>query len=116
MSFERRKQKALRLMGSTAIWRSNYCPPIMNLLWRMGCETPLPHFIPFGKIAMFHCVWFSIVWGTFMWFYRWRDLGMSEITAVSSALIGGATFGLLLGAYYARGRRRYRLPRWDELD
>ncbi|CAI2006622.1 Uncharacterised protein [Klebsiella pneumoniae] len=46
MDFEARKQKALAIMASRKMWKSNYSPPLIRLLWRLGINIPrcrLPH-------------------------------------------------------------------------
>src|SRR4051812_10526784 len=43
-------------------------PPFYRLLWRMGLETPPPHFASFGSIALTLGVFFGVGWGLLMWF------------------------------------------------
>lgn len=33
MSFERKKERALAIMESKKMWRSNYAPPLLRGLW-----------------------------------------------------------------------------------
>ena len=35
MDFEARKQKALAIMASRKMWKSNYAPPLIRLMWRL---------------------------------------------------------------------------------
>lgn len=40
MDFEARKQKALAIMASRKMWKSNYAPLLIRLLWRLGINIP----------------------------------------------------------------------------
>ncbi|WP_258963427.1 DUF6404 family protein, partial [Klebsiella pneumoniae] len=40
MDFEARKQKALAIMASCKMWKSNYAPLLIRLLWRLGINIP----------------------------------------------------------------------------
>ena len=51
-----------------------------------------------------------------MWFFVWSNQRMAPLAAVLTSLISGALFGLLMAAYYAHGRRKYKLPDWQSLD
>ena len=62
MSFESRRAKALELLKSTGMVRSNSEPPLLRALWKIGFEVPPPHFVPFWKLTLFVAVWFGGVW------------------------------------------------------
>lgn len=47
MDFEARKQKALAIMASRKMWKSNYAPPLIRLMWRLGINIPPLPFAPF---------------------------------------------------------------------
>lgn len=36
MTFEQKKARAIALMDSKKMWRSNYAPPLLRILWRLG--------------------------------------------------------------------------------
>lgn len=40
MDFKERKQKALAIMASRKMWKSNYAPPLIRLLWWLGVKIP----------------------------------------------------------------------------
>ncbi|SAV25188.1 Uncharacterised protein [Klebsiella variicola] len=42
MDFEARKQKALAIMASRKMWKSNYAPLLIRLLWRLGIKGSVP--------------------------------------------------------------------------
>lgn len=109
-----KRDAALAIMAQTGIWESNYYPPIVRLLWRMGFAIPLPHFISFGRVALASGGFFGSAWGLLMWFGFWRQ-PMSPIVALVATLAAGAAFGLFLAAYYAYGRRQHKLPLWHQL-
>jgi hypothetical protein len=116
MTFESRRIKALALLESTGMWRSNYEPPALRALWKCGVNVPPPHFVPFWKIVLVAAIWFGGAWGAFMWFTVWSSRGMPPGLALSGAAGAGILFGLCMALYYAYGRRKHRLPLWSSLD
>lgn len=116
MSFESRRAKALDLLKSTGMLRSNYEPPLLRALWKIGCEVPPPHFVPFWKVMLFAALWFGGVWGLFMWLVVWSGQGVPLTATLGIAALAGGCFGLFMALYYAHGRRRYCLPAWSALD
>lgn len=109
-----KRDAALAIMARTGIWESNYYPPILRLLWRMGVHLPLPHFVSFGRVALVSGGFFGPAWGALMWFAIWRHQ-MQPIAALAITLVAGIVFGLTLAAYYGYGRRKHKLPLWHEL-
>lgn len=116
MNFESRRAKALDLLKSTGMLRSNYEPPLLRAFWKIGFEVPPPHFLPFWKVMSFGAVWFGGVWGVFMWLAVWSGQGIPLTMTLGIAVLAGAAFGLFMSLYYAHGRRKYRLPAWSALD
>jgi hypothetical protein len=116
-TFESRKAEALRLLGATGINAANYLPPAIRLLWRLGVEVPPPHFAPYGKSALVSGACFACGWGGVMYLLRYVVPGLSFSVhglAIASLAVG-VLFGLSMATYYAYGRRRNRLPRWEAL-
>ena len=111
-----KRARALQLLANTGMWRSNYEPPALRLLWRLGVDVPPPHFARFGSVALLAGTWFGVLWGGFMWLMMWSGAGMSIAAAALSATVAGALFGLSMAAYYAYGRQKYKLPTWAELS
>ena len=50
MDFEARKQKALAIMASRKMWKSNYAPLLIRLLWRLGINIPPLPFAPLWQV------------------------------------------------------------------
>jgi hypothetical protein len=113
MTFQSRRAQSLDILKSTGMRRSNYEPPFLRALWRMGVEIPPPHFMPFIQIAIFAAALCSIVWGVVIWSLVWPRQGMSALAISCGA---GLCVGYFLAIYYAYGRRKYRLPEWRSLD
>ena len=110
-----RREAALRLLAETGISRSNYEPPLVRLLWRLGVKIPPPHFAPFAPCSLVAGGSFALAWGVAMWFLVWWPQGASASSSLISALGTGAVFGLGMACYYAYGRRKYKLPHWHSL-
>ena len=115
MSINPKREAALKLLESTGMWRSNYAPPIMRLLWSLGLDLPPPHFGKFFTNTMLMGTFFALIWGTFMWIFLWSHKGISPLSALLVAACAGLFFGLAMSAYYAYGKRKYQLPSWDKL-
>lgn len=113
-SRELKRQAALKLLEKTGIMRSNYAPPYLRLLWRMGFDVPPPHFAKFWQNALFSGCFYAIAWGTLMYFFVWSKTAMSVTAMLNSAGIAGILFGLALASYYAHGKRKHGLPSWQE--
>jgi len=52
MSFDTQREQALAILARTGIWPSNYAPPALHLLWRLGLAIPPPHFARFWPTAL----------------------------------------------------------------
>lgn len=112
----RRREAALRLMASTGIWRSNYAPPLVRLAWRLGWDLPLPHFLPAWQVVLGFGVYFGVAFTGLMWLMLGRSEGWAADRLASMALVAGALFGVSMALYYAHGRRKNALPRWEDLS
>lgn len=111
-----RRDVALQMLAATGMWRSNFEPPLVRLLWRLGVDVPPPHFAPFRGSALTAGGCFAFAWGLFMWLFVWRSQGISITVSLISAVIAGAIFGIAMASYYAYGRKRYALPPWRSLQ
>jgi len=69
----------------------------------------------FFQVAIFMGLWFGFAWGTIMWFFAWKEHGIAGMFAVTVACMAGLLFGFSMATYYAYGRRKYRLPKWESL-
>lgn len=113
--FDARKACALALLEASGIRKSNYQPPLLQLLWRCGLQVPPPHFASFAGTTLACGGFFAVTWGLLMWGLMWHDSGMPWWGAAGGALVAGTIFGLTMASYYALGRRRHRLPAWETL-
>jgi hypothetical protein len=115
MTPNKQRDAALALLAQTGIWPSNYAPPLFHLLWRMGVDVPPPHFVRFASVVIFMGTFFGGMFALFMWPTLWTRMGLSFGGALIRSGVAGLVFGLAMAGYYAYGRRRHRLPSWDEL-
>ncbi len=72
MDFEARKQKALAIMASCKMWKSNYAPLLIRLLWRLGINIPPLPFAPFWQVFGVMAGSFSVGYGLWMYWMVWR--------------------------------------------
>lgn len=113
--YERKFDAALDALSNTDMWKSNYAPPMLRTMRAFGLEARPPHFAGFWRITLGYAAWFGPVWGFLMWWFSWRGAGFSFWAAVGAAVVAGLLFGLIMARYYAKGRRKYRLPLWEDL-
>uniref|UniRef100_UPI0038BA9BCC DUF6404 family protein n=1 Tax=Klebsiella pneumoniae TaxID=573 RepID=UPI0038BA9BCC len=64
MTFEQKKARAIALMDSKKMWRSNYAPPLLRILWRLGIRLPPLPFMPFWQVTVLTGGLWGISWGT----------------------------------------------------
>ncbi|EFM0670327.1 hypothetical protein CD42_005097 [Escherichia coli] len=63
MTFEQKKARAIALMDSKKMWRSNYAPPLLRILWRLGIRLPPLPFMPFWQVAVLTGGLWGTSWG-----------------------------------------------------
>lgn len=115
MTFDKKKERALALMAEKKMWRSNYAPPLLRLLWTLGAQIPPPTFMPFWLNVFCFGGFFGSVWGLFMWFTTWQNQGHNVLMAVQSSLLAGVLFGLVMALYHYWRKRVNKLPDWGSL-
>jgi hypothetical protein len=116
MKTNQRREGALKALAATGMLRSNYEPPLLRLLWRLGFNIPPPHFAPFWANAIASGVLFGVAWGALMWFVSWSRQGTSLAWALIAAAAAGVLFGAAMAGFYAHGKRKYSLPSWHDLQ
>ncbi|EGO4104173.1 hypothetical protein ITZ27_004711, partial [Escherichia coli] len=89
MPFEQKKARAIALMDSKKMWRSNYAPPLLRILWRLGIRLPPLPFMPFWQVAVLTGGLWGTSWGCAMWFIYWGPSGMVAGEAIIISITGG---------------------------
>lgn len=62
MDFEARKQKALAIMASRKMWKSNYAPPLIRLMWRLGINIPRCRLLRSGRFLRDDKLFLRRIW------------------------------------------------------
>ncbi|MDO1890623.1 DUF6404 family protein, partial [Escherichia coli] len=93
MTFEQKKARAIALMDSKKMWRSNYAPPLLRILWRLGIRLPPLPFMPIWQGTVLTGGLWGIFWGCAMGFIYWGPSGMGG----GGGLILRSTGGVLSG-------------------
>jgi hypothetical protein len=109
------REAALERLAATGIWRSNYEPPLLRMLWRLNIDVRPPHFAPFWANALVTGLFFGTLWSALMWFTLWSRQSVPLPVAAFLGLGAGVLFGLTMAAYYEFGRRKHQLPAWEAL-
>ncbi|ALB63166.1 hypothetical protein AFK62_11905 [Cronobacter condimenti 1330] len=115
MSFERKKAHALALMKSKNLWLSNYVPPLVHGLWKLGINIPPLPFAPVWQVIIIMGLDFGIIWGIFMWFCDWRSHGVQPSEAFVRSLMYGVFSGVASAAFHRWRKRVHNLPDWKDL-
>ncbi len=100
MTFEQKKVRAIALMDSKKMWRSNYAPPLLRILWRLGIRLPPLPFMPFWQVTVLTGGLWGISWGCAMWFIYWGPSGMVAGEAIIISITGGFLFGLCMASFH----------------
>ncbi len=115
MTFEQKKARAIALMDSKKMWRSNYAPPLLRILWRLGIRLPPLPFMPFWQVTVLTGGLWGISWGCAMWFIYWGPSGMVAGEAIIISITGGGLSGLCMASFHWWRRKVKRLPSWDDV-
>lgn len=115
MNFDEKKERAIAIMESKKIWRSNYAPLLLRLAWKAGLKIPPLPFASFWQITLLMGGWFGSVWGIFMWFFIWRSTGVQPGIALVLSIIAGICFGIFMAGYYSHQKVANNLPDWNSL-
>lgn len=115
MTTSPKREAALKLLSTTDIWKANYAPFGIRLLWRLGFDCPPPHFAGFWSAFWSFGLYFGLSIGLFMWVFASYSGGSDLRFVLFRAAVSGLGFGLFMAAYYAYGRRKYGLPLWKDL-
>lgn len=115
VTFEQKKARAIALMDSKKMWRSNYAPPLLRILWRLGIRLPPLPFMPFWQVTVLTGGLWGISWGCAMWFIYWGPSGMVAGEAIIISITGGFLSGLCMASFHWWRRKVNRLPPWDDV-
>lgn len=115
MPINPKRTRALDLLATTGMWRSDYAPPLVRMLWLCGIDVPPPHFVSFRGNAVSYGTGFCIAFGVARWFIEGSDHTRSMVAILLEHVALSALFGLVMAAIIERGKRKYRLPAWQDL-
>ena len=115
MTLDPRRTVALKLLAATGMWRSNYEPPLLRVLWWLGIDAPPPHFATFAQTALVSGTGFAFCFSLVMWLIEGSQSAKPLWAMLLKVAISSVLFGLFMARYYAYGRVKYALPRWSEL-
>lgn len=113
--FERKLARAQAELAATGMWRANVDPWLDRWLRRRGLRLRPPHYRDPWRYGVALGVYFAVTWGLMMWLVFWSAQGVPVPVAIGAACLAGAIFGLTMTLFMARGRRRHRLTRWEDL-
>lgn len=115
MGFEEKKNKAITLMEGKNMWRSNYAPPILRLVWKLGGKMPPLPFAPFWQTLLLFTLTFGALWGIFMGIVSGNNADFSSVALLIASCKAGLIFGVLMALFHHWRRRANGLPRWESL-
>ena len=115
MNFEEKCSFAIKELEKAKIWKSNYNPPLVKLLHKLGFNIPYPHYNSFMNNALFTGIFFGLVWGLLMYLTIWKSQNLSFSAIALVVVFAGTFFGLAMASYYKYGFKKYKLTPWVEI-
>lgn len=115
MTYEEKCNFAIKELETAKIWKSNYNPPIVKLVHKLGFKVPFPHYNSFLNNALSTGIYFGFAWGLFMYFFAWNTQNMTVAAMLSIPLFAGAFFGLAMASYYKYSFKKHKLTPWHEI-
>ena len=106
-----------QLLRERGYWRSNAIPPIFQLLWLLGFETPPPYSLPFWTGVAVTGIPFGFFMGVFNYFISAPFIvtlsARSLVSTMITSVFFGLPFGLLMAMFWRRQSQKLQLPDWD---
>lgn len=115
MSYHSKLLAAHEELSRAGIWKSNFNPPLFQLLRKLGVKYPPPYYRSFISNFLTSFAFFTPVWGLLKWLIDWQTAGKTPIEAIITALVGGALFGLTTASHYSWKFKKCKLTRWENL-
>lgn len=115
MSFEARKQAALKELKEAGIWEINYKPPALLFLWWLGLKARPFHYNSFSRNALFMGLGFTAIWAPLFWFLQLYTLKMPLSHFATTVIVVGCVFGLAMAIHYTLTAQKHNLSTWDKL-
>lgn len=115
MTYEEKCNFAIKELETAKIWKSNYNPPIVKLVHKLGFKVPFPHYNSFLNNALSTGIYFGFAWGLFMYLFAWNTQNMTVATMLSIPLFAGTFFGLAMASYYQYSFKKHKLTPWHEI-
>jgi len=114
-TFDQKLERATSELAQKGMLTNSAYPPLLKMLNKAGLKTRPPHYAPFIIAFNVTALLFACIWGGAMWLFIWSPGDMPPNRALSTAILGGACFGLAMALYYAHGRKKHGLTPWDQL-
>jgi hypothetical protein len=101
MESNARRTAALNLLAATGMWRSNYAPPALRLLWRLGVDAPPPHFRTFSGNALLMGSLFAVTYPCAMRVIEGSAAFTPPLHALVQIPLSAVIFGVGIASYYS---------------
>lgn len=113
--FERKKERAFEIIKQKKMWKSNYAPPLLRILWRCGINMPLFPFAPFWLNMTIMSVWFGVPVTLVSCILSLNEGNACANHIIAQGVISTLFYGFFMAAFHAWARYFYRLPTWAQL-
>lgn len=100
MSFEARKEAALKELKEAGIWEINSKPPALLFLWWLGLNVRPFHYNSFFRNTLFMGLGFTAFWAPLCWFLQLYSFNTPLTHFVTTVVVVGCVFGLAMGINY----------------
>lgn len=116
MKYEEKLDFAVKELVSAKILKSNYNAANLKLARKLGFEIPPSHYNTFLNNAFLNGIYFSITWGTIMYFISWNRENIPVAILLASTLFSGIFFGLAMASYYSHAFKKHKLTPWHQIE
>lgn len=114
MTFKNRLAKAHKELECAGIWRSNYNPPPLSLLRKLGYLIPPPHYRSFLVNFISQTLFFSMIWGGAMWLFVWQYIYIDLYFVCTATFSVSLFIAFFMSIYYKFSAKRHQLSNWDD--
>ena len=114
MTFKNKLTKAHKELEDAGIWRSNYNPPPLDLLRKIGYRILPPHYRSFLVNFISQTLFFTTIWGGIMWLLVWQAEHVAAYFALLVSISVGLFMGFCMAVYYKFSAKHHHLSDWSD--
>ncbi len=112
--YNRKLAVAFTELNAAGVPKSHYNPMMDRVLRAWGVQMRPPQYRTGLSLGFGAGAYFAVVWGTAMYFLRWKDSTPIDV-AVPISILAGCGFGALMAMFMRHTVRKHNLRKWQDL-